>query len=425
MATDDSTRFLAALNSFLPAQVVDLAARKTGWVARQRCFEPGLFIWTLLLGFSACSTRSLSALHRAYQRHTGCTACYSAFYQRLNDRLLAALRALFEGVAARGGGGMAGFEDILLLDATILRLWRGLRQPFASTAPGQAAAKLHVVMSLAALSPERVKIRPGREHDVTAWRGIGAWVRGRLLIADLGFYSFWLFHRIHAHGGHFLSRLKSSCALTIVEDRARGAGRRAALVGLPLREALGRMRRQRFEFVVEVPVTLRSGRVVRYRWRALGQYNQETGRYHTYLTNAPAALIDADEVGELYALRWQIELLFKGLQQSGRLHELPTRSETIATILIYAALIWVALAGWLRQTIIPREERAGAGVLRLVRTLREWGEHLLGELARHHLGAPPPDLFERFRAQCQDRNAYRERALTIAPILEHPCASLA
>ena len=177
MATDDSTRFLAALNSFLPAQVVDLAARKTGWVARQRCFEPGLFIWTLLLGFSACSTRSLSALHRAYQRHTGCTACYSAFYQRLNDRLLAALRALFEGVAARGGGGMAGFEDILLLDATILRLWRGLRQPFASTAPGQAAAKLHVVMSLAALSPERGQDPPGpraRRDRVARHRGLGA-----------------------------------------------------------------------------------------------------------------------------------------------------------------------------------------------------------------------------------------------------------
>ena len=62
-------------------------------------------------------------------RHTGCHACYSAFYQRLHDRLLATLRTLFEGVAARGGGGMAGFEDILLLDATILRLWRGVVPP--------------------------------------------------------------------------------------------------------------------------------------------------------------------------------------------------------------------------------------------------------------------------------------------------------
>ena len=104
-----------------------------------------------------------------------------------------------------------------------------------------------------------------------------------------------------------------------------------------------------------------------------------------------------------------IKPLFKGLQQSRRLHEWPTRSETTAKILICTALIWVALAGWLRQTIVARNERADSGILRLVCVLREWGEHLLSELAVQYLGARPIDLFERFCAQRLDRNVYRER----------------
>ena len=61
--------------------------------------------------------------------------------------------------------------------------------------------------------------------------------------------------------------------------------------------------------VVEVPVTLRSGREVYYHWRAIVELNEDTGAYHYYLTNAPEDLISCEDARDLYALRWQIDTI--------------------------------------------------------------------------------------------------------------------
>lgn len=107
--------------------------------------------------------------------------------------------------------------------------------------------------------------------------------------------SFWLFHRIHAHQGYFLSRLKTNCALLISKDLRTGAGRRAQVRGQKLCEVLKRLNSKHFEFEVEVPVQLRSGRLITYRWRALGERNEQTGKYHVYLTNAPATMVEIED----------------------------------------------------------------------------------------------------------------------------------
>ena len=72
------------------------------------------------------------------------------------------------------------------------------------------------------MPPNRVKIRTDREHDLTAWKSMGPWVQNRLLLMDLGYHSSWLFHRIDAHGGFFLSRLKTNSALVITKDLRTG-----------------------------------------------------------------------------------------------------------------------------------------------------------------------------------------------------------
>ena len=99
-------------------------------------------------------------------------------------------------------------------------------------------------MSLASMPPNRVKIRTDREHDLTAWKSMGPWVQNRLLLMDLGYHSSWLFHRIDAHGGFFLSRLKTNSALVITKDLRTGSGRRSKVAGKPLSEVLKRLRQR-------------------------------------------------------------------------------------------------------------------------------------------------------------------------------------
>ena len=305
------------------------------------------------------------------------------------------------------------------MDSTIMALYQGLLGKFPSCHEGRAACKLHLIMSLSKASPNRVLLDTGKGNEHKGWRLIGSWVKGHLFLMDLGYYNFWNFHRLASHGATFLTRVKTNCALTIVENLSPGSGRRAKLEGMTVSQALAKTRRKYVEWMVEVPVTLRSGRELTYRWRVLAQRNDESGEYHVYMTNAPSELISVEDVGELYALRWQIELLLKGLKSVGRLHHLPSEKPEIIKILLKAALLFVVLSGWLRRMLFDEESRLVQGFMRVLLVLREHCETFLGKLAQTRPGYREVHDIERFRDQCRDPNLIRERAFCIAPIVEY------
>ena len=293
------------------------------------------------------------------------------------------------------------FDEILALDATIVRLWDGLIDLFESTHDGQAAATLQMVVTVAEMTANRLKIHSARQHELHRWRGMGEWVTGRLLLIDPGYYSFWLFHRIHKYEGYFLSRLKSNCSLRIVEDLASGPGRHTDLVGETVKDALTRIRRKHVEWLVEVPVQLRSRRVIIYRWRVVGTRHPKTGHYHIYLTNAPAKLLECEDARTIYALRWQIEWAIKELKSVGRLHHLPTRKAEIVEVLILAALLFVMLSGWLRQQLFGAKKLWEAGMLRMLVVVRKWSPKMLELLAEPRESFTPRCMWEQLKDQCE------------------------
>jgi arginine exporter protein ArgO len=50
-------------------------------------------------------------------------------------------------------------------------------------------------------------------------------------------------------------------------------------------------------------------------------------------------LLDAEDVAQLYAARWQVELVFKEMKSHYRLDELPTSKAPIAEALLLAAVL--------------------------------------------------------------------------------------
>ena len=74
-------------------------------------------------------------------------------------------------------------------------------------------------------------------HDIVGVSRIRQWARGKLLLMDLGYYSFEVFESIDQSGGWFVSRMKSSTNPRILEDCTPGAGRFMKLEGLKLKSA--------------------------------------------------------------------------------------------------------------------------------------------------------------------------------------------
>ena len=95
MATHDPSSLLAKLKVLFPDHILEHFARQSGFLQRAGKLDVVLFLWTLLLGWSAGSERSISCLARSYQRVCGSSFSRSGFYRRFVASLLTFMRLLY------------------------------------------------------------------------------------------------------------------------------------------------------------------------------------------------------------------------------------------------------------------------------------------------------------------------------------------
>jgi len=360
----DPTIASPGLSTLIDHDNVSEAARALGVVLRDRKVDVFILVWTLVLGFAEAKKRTLDGLRVVYKRLAKHDLARSAFHDRLTPALASLLRTLaMDGVALLGSvtqtmpARLSGFRDLLAIDATVLRLHDWLSKNYAAcrTNHTKAAAKLHMVMSVIDGSPNRMKLTAERVNDKTPWKRVGQWVRGCLLLFDLGYYSFHLFDRIDANDGFFLSRAKSNANPVIVSENQRWRGRAVSVVGQRLQDVLPRLQRQYLDVNVEVEFDRRVYRGVKSKkkrtFRLVAVRNDETRSYHCYFTNIPPEELPASDISETYALRWQVEILFKAMKSHGHLDQLPSRKKAIVECLVWASIL-ATLASQVLQRLV-------------------------------------------------------------------------
>ena len=351
MARAKSIGIRQALTSVLPPARLEQMARESGMLRRRRKVDPMAMLWTLTLGFGTGGARTLAGPRRAYERVTGVSLVPSAFYDRFTLELVRFLRAVVGELCGRLAehepacrGLLSGFADVVVTDASVIKLHRLLdrRFPGTRTNSSPAAAKLHLVMSVMGKGLERVKLTGERANDHRSLR-MGPWVSGRLLLFDLGYFRYQLFDCIDRNAGYFLTRVPASANPRIVGVNRSWRGRSIELEGRYLNDVAGELRRASLDVEVEVQFKRRGygGRrsTARRRLRLIGVRNPDSGRYWFYLTNIAPHDLDAESLAQIYACRWQVELLFNELKSHYRLAELPTRKAHIVEALILSSLI--------------------------------------------------------------------------------------
>jgi putative transposase len=293
----------------------------------------------------------------------------SAFQKRFSTRSVAFVRAVFiEAVLRHGehlgrklGRTLGRFRDVVALDATVVRLHRLLATSFPATRTNhtEAAAKLHVVYSLARQVVTRLAITAERVGD-RACAPIGEWMRGHLVLFDLGYYQYGLFQRIAQRRAFFVSRLRENANPLIVAVR-RGIARGCRAKGSYLWDvdfADGRP--------VDLDVEIGRGDA-RGILRLVGRYNVDENCWHLYLTNLPPRSFTPNEVAELYRLRWEVELLFKELKSTCRLEDIPSSREDVVLTLLYASMLALIAARALAFRVQSAAEPDASGLsLRIV-----------------------------------------------------------
>ena len=280
-------------------------------------------LWTVLLGFGTGRERTLAGLRRTYEWVTGKSLLLSSFYDRFSKELArmfrAVLRELMTKLAAsdvRYGGVLEGLRDVLVAVATVVKLRRLLARRFPGTLKNASppAAKLHIVMSVSCGSAHKVKVTGERANDHRTLQ-IGPRVEGRVLLFDPGYFRYQLFDAIGRNGGYFITRLAANA-----DGGIRCTARR--------------------------------------RLRLVAVLLPESDEYRFYLTNIDPDSLDAHGVAQTYAARWQMELIFKGLNSHYRLEELPTRKAHIVETRLLDAVTTLLVSRQVFHAVQERLRRA-------------------------------------------------------------------
>jgi IS4 transposase len=369
MARPKTTDLRRLLTSFIPRRRLTDLASQAGVTQRQRKVSVVALFWTLVLGFGAGRTRTLAGLRRAYERATGTTLVPSAFYDRFTVALARFLKLivaeLLERVAepARQLGGLLhGFRDLVLTDSTVIRLHDLLERAFPASRTNHtlAALKMHAVISVNGAGPRSVKITAERVHDGPVFR-VGRWVRDRLLLFDLAYFRFQLFSCIRRNGGFFIVRLKRSANPLVVALHRRWRGQSVRLLGERINDVLPRLQRQAIDAEVEVAFKRRVYDGVRHTdrecFRLVAVRDPVTRTYHAYLTNIPPERLSPEEIAQIYAARWAVELFFRALKRHYRAADMPSGNRVIVEALVYAVLVTFVVS---RTVLAALRQRLGA-----------------------------------------------------------------
>ena len=325
-------------------------ARATGFVLRRRTFHVPTFVYACAL-LPNSTKRSLADLYRAYGGQVSTPLAYSSFRERLKGStkfLQAVLDHLTDQLPAgyrRLQGALRAFDAVFVADATVLALHPALADlhPGTRTNSSPAALKLHALVDALDGAVCDVQIVPERQVDHRTV-SVGPWVRGRLLLFDLGYYRHGLFAQVERHGGFFVSRLKGNANPTILQVYGERRGRQIQLEGVKIHDALKWIRRRVLDCDVQTTYTTNRSTRRKIELRVVAVWHAEERCYRVFVTNVDREALSADEVAVAYRARWVVELVFKNLRQKFGLGSLPSRDPEVVEALMLLSLIGYALS---------------------------------------------------------------------------------
>jgi hypothetical protein len=216
----------------------------------------------------------------------------------------------------------SAFTRALIHDSSILPLPKelALYYPGAGNQNGRnAQAKIQAILDMKSRSYVYFSLTPYTRNDQTAAPDIlDLLERGDLVIRDLGYFGLQTLARICGAGAYFISRFRHGCSLydnnpIHLPSLLQKEGLLDRWVHIGYSEKL-KVR------LVALPVPLQ---IAEKRKRALRQRQSRDRRlnpskeqffllgWSIFVTNVPDEVWNADQISDIYRLRWGIEIVFK------------------------------------------------------------------------------------------------------------------
>lgn len=328
---------------------------------RQRLLSPMAFIHLCFQMSSLMELVSLSDYLFFLDQHYGIKMSKQGIGQRFNASSVIWLRDLLAEVLMISLGmeqARGVFSAVRILDSTRF----GAIAKFASVFKGcggdgsASGVKLHYEYDLLSGKIDQMHLVSASQNDVQAAYPKNC-QSGALLMRDLGYWKAGYWIAIAQQGAYFLSRVKSNAALW---EKKGGQWQKVGLSQVVENFIQTKAPRQSYLFYLREGAKSVASRVlierlpeqvveqrIRQRRAKYGQTLSQKillfAKVNLFITNASQEQIPDQEIRNFYALRWQVELVFKTFKSIFHLHRHKDMSLHRFETLIYAKLILFVL----------------------------------------------------------------------------------
>jgi Transposase DDE domain len=345
------------LQAVLPLEKFAELAKEYRFVQRARELDVVQFIIALVLsGGTHEAGRQFDVLRR-YVESDAPRVARGAFYAWFTAPLERLLAHLLERAIAVGQaqpkllpGILRGVLDWRIFDSTTIKLPNSpeLQKEYPGTGD-YAAIKIHKEFSVGTGNLVGYQFSPARDHD-SPFLVVDETRRGTGLLIDLGYASLARLADCDTHDVRYVMRLKDNWKPK-VDRLVRGAISDAVINGDDFDVLLEQDAVRLDGRTIDADVTLGRGALL-VRSRLVGIHTPKG--YCFFVTNLARGTHGPKQVGDLYRVRWEIEIDNKVDKSGARLDEIEARKGVTVRILLLASLLNTTIA----RTIVQSEKLA-------------------------------------------------------------------
>ncbi|MDZ7902152.1 MAG: IS4 family transposase [Rheinheimera sp.] len=422
MKHEQDIRFLNAFERLFSENELNNLGRETGFLKRRRQVTPQKFCMALVSALGAGTTNSIADVHRQFNHMHSTNIRLKPFHKQLVKMAAPEfMREVFEKALALHLPDMFAlreqyqnsFKRIILQDGTSFAVHDDLMLHFPGrfNAHTPAAVELHVTYDVFKGQPDCVNLTedtaPERDYLPSATS-----LADCLLMADAGYFSKGYIQQLQDAHAYFILRISNSVNPMAVCPKSQQIK--------PLKSWLKELPEKG---LLDLDVHWPDGPT--YRCVAFAALDHKK-RHILVCTNLSREQFSADVVGDLYRVRWQIELLFKEWKSMNNLSKFDTGRATIVETLIWGSLLAATLKRWL---ISAAEKRANR-VLSLftgAKSAHLWWLPFCVDIARSRgakLAMALDEALTFLTQQCQRQNLKRDQKTGVFKLLSNPLKSL-
>lgn len=285
----------------------------------------------------------------------------------------------FQKVLSDSPAGNELLKRLFVIDSTTISLFQAImksvgRKPADGKAKG--GIKVHTMINAYEEVPQLVRFTDASAHDVPFLKDIHLKPH-QIALFDKGYVDYGQYARFGREQVCFVTRLREGAVYEQLEE-----------IDLPEGCPDGYLKDE----WIKVSYKDEAGAVQPLKLRRVVFYDTEKDYVYQFLTNIPETEMGAQQIGDLYKKRWQIELLFKQLKQNFPLKYFLGDSPNAIKI-----QIWCTLTANLLFTVIKRNLK------------RKISFSVLVSFARQHLFSYNRlvDLIERAEHEWRNKNRAR------------------